>query len=152
MYEHVEDDNKRVYYAMISALDDAVGAIHQKIKDVGLDDNTLIFFISDNGGASYTKATDNGPLKGGKLNQFEGGIRVPFMMKWPNKIPAGVVYEDPVSATDIFVTSLINAGGSLPTDREYDGVDLVPYVAGDKEGSSRQMSSHIFVCVILSAK
>ena len=141
MYEHVEDDNKRVYYAMISALDDAVGAIHQKIKDVGLDDNTLIFFISDNGGASYTKATDNGPLKGGKLNQFEGGIRVPYMMKWPSKIPAGMVYENPVSSTDIFVTSLINAGGSLPTDREYDGVDLIPYLAGEKEGRPHE---HLF--------
>lgn len=69
---------------MISALDDAIGEITQKIKDLGLEENTLLFFLSDNGGASYTKATDNGPLKGGKLNQFEGGINVPFMMKWPD--------------------------------------------------------------------
>ena len=132
MYEHVEDDNKRVYYAMISALDDAVGAIHQKVKDAGIEDNTLIFFISDNGGASYTKATDNGPLKGGKLNQFEGGIRIPFIMKWPGKIPAGMVYDYPVSTTDIFATSVLNAGGSLASDRDYDGVDLVPYLNGEK--------------------
>lgn len=116
---------------MISALDDAIGEIHQKIKDLGLEKNTIIYFLSDNGGASYTKATDNGPLKGGKISQFEGGLRVPFMMKWPAKIPAGIRYEHPVSATDIFVTSFINAGGTLPQDRKYDGVNLIPYVLGE---------------------
>ena len=130
MYDHVEDDNKRVYYAMISALDDAIGDIHGKIKELGIEENTIIYFLSDNGGASYTKATDNGPLKGGKLCQFEGGIQVPFMMKWPGKITAGSRYEHPVSSTDIFVTSVINAGGTLPQDREYDGVNLMPYLTG----------------------
>jgi len=134
MYDHVEDDNKRVYYAMISALDDALGEIHQKIKDLGIEENTLIFFLSDNGGASYTGATDNGPLKGGKLNQFEGGINVPFMMKWPGMIPSGIHYIHPISSADIFVTSVINAGGELPTDREYDGVDLMPYLTGENKG------------------
>ncbi len=138
MYQHVEDDNKRVYYSMISALDDAIGAIHQKIKDLGLEDNTLIFLLSDNGGASYTHATDNGPLKGGKLTQFEGGINVPFMMKWPARIPAGTRYEYPVSSADIFVTSIAAAGGTLPTDREYDGVDLVPYVTGQRDDRPHQ--------------
>lgn len=132
-YAHVEDDNKRVYYSMISALDDAIGEVHQTIKDVGIEDNTLIFLLSDNGGASYTGATDNGPLKGGKLTQFEGGINVPFMMKWPAKVPAGTRYQHPVSSTDIFATSVAAVGGSLPSDRKYDGVDLVPYVTGAKE-------------------
>ncbi|MEZ4287618.1 MAG: sulfatase-like hydrolase/transferase [Polyangiales bacterium] len=91
-YAHIKDENKRVYYAMISALDDAIGAIHQKIKDLGLEENTLIFLLSDNGGASYTGATDNGPLKGGKMTQFEGGINVPFMMKWKGVIPARIRY------------------------------------------------------------
>ena len=141
MYEHVDDDNKRVYYAMISAMDDAVGAIHQKLKDEGLEENTIIYFLSDNGGASYTNATDNGPLKGGKLNQFEGGIRVPFMMKWPKMIPAGTVFEHPVSTTDIFVTSLVNAGGKLPGDRKYDGVDLLPYITGGNKGKPHE---HLF--------
>ncbi len=127
-YEHIEDENKRVYYAMISALDDAIGELNQSIKDLGLEENTIIYLLSDNGGATYTKATDNGPLKGGKLTQFEGGINVPFMMKWKGKIPAGTRYEQPVSSTDIYVTSVINAGGALPTDREYDGVDLIPFV------------------------
>jgi arylsulfatase A-like enzyme len=137
-YPEVEDENKRVYYSMISALDDAIGAIHQKIKDLGLEDDTLIFFLSDNGGASYTHATDNGPLKGGKLTQFEGGIRVPFMMKWKGKIPAGTRYEYPVSSTDIFATSVSAAGAVLPNDREYDGVDLVPYVTGKNKDRPHQ--------------
>jgi arylsulfatase A-like enzyme len=133
-YAHVEDDNKRVYYSMISALDDAIGEVHQSIKDAGIEENTLIFLLSDNGGASYTHATDNGPLKGGKLTQFEGGINVPFMMKWKGKVPAGMRYQHPVSSTDIFATSVAAVGGSLPGDRKYDGVDLVPYVNGQAEG------------------
>ncbi len=133
-YEHIEREDQRVYYAMISALDDAIGEVHQKIKDLGLEENTLIFFLSDNGGASYTGATDNGPLKGGKLTQFEGGINVPFMMKWKGVIPEGLRYEYPVSSTDIFATAVLNAGGRLPTDREYDGVDLIPYLTGKNDG------------------
>lgn len=139
MYDHVEDENKRVYYAMISALDDAIGEVHQKIKDLGIEENTIIYLLSDNGGASYTKATDNGPLKGGKLTQFEGGINVPFMMKWKGKIPAGTRYEYPVSSADIFATSVLNAGGTLPSDREYDGVNLVPFVTGEDPERPHQL-------------
>ncbi|MBW2552033.1 MAG: sulfatase-like hydrolase/transferase, partial [Deltaproteobacteria bacterium] len=133
-YAYVEDDNKRVYYSMISALDDAIGEVHQTVKDAGIEEDTLIFLLSDNGGASYTHATDNGPLKGGKLTQFEGGINVPFMMKWKGKIPAGMRYDHPVSSTDIFATSVAAVGGVLPSDREYDGVDLIPYITGENEG------------------
>ncbi len=134
-YEHIEDDNKRVYYSMISALDDAIGEINQKLKELDIDDNTIVYLISDNGGASYTHATDNGPLKGGKLNHFEGGINVPFMMKWPGKIKDGMRFINPVSSTDIFTTTVLNTGGKLPEDRKYDGVDLVPYIS--KENSER---------------
>lgn len=137
-YDHVEDENKRVYYAMISALDDAIGDIHQALKDKGLEENTIIYVLSDNGGASYTKATENGPLKGGKLTQFEGGINVPFMMKWKGKIPSNTRYEYPVSSTDIFATSVLNAGIELPKDRKYDGVDLIPYINGFHEEEPHQ--------------
>lgn len=133
-YDYVEDHNKRVYYSMISALDDAIGRIHDKIKELGLEENTIIYLLSDNGGATYTHATDNGPLKGGKLTQFEGGINVPFMMKWKGVIPAGTRYAEPVSSTDIYATSVLNAGGKLPQDRHYDGVDLIPYILGKMDG------------------
>jgi len=128
MYDHVKDEKKRIYYAMISALDDAIGSILDRLESLGIEDNTIVYLISDNGGAAYTGATDNGPLKGGKLTQFEGGINVPFMMKWPNKIPAGIRYDNPVLSTDIFVTTIANIGGTLPSDRVYDGVDLIPYL------------------------
>lgn len=123
-----EDENKRVYHAMIHALDDAIGTLMEKIKLLGLEENTLIYLISDNGGASYTKATTNEPFKGGKLTMFEGGVNVPFIMKWKGKIPEGVVYENPVSSMDIFMTSVEAAECELPDDRVYDGVNLIPFI------------------------
>ncbi len=134
MYSNVEQENKRVYYAMIHALDDAIGSLNEKIKLLGLEDNTIIYFISDNGGASYTGATDNGPYKGGKITTFEGGVNVPFIMKWKGKIPAGKVYEKPVSSMDIFATSVSLAECKVPDDRQYDGVDLMPFLTGENNG------------------
>lgn len=126
-----KEDNIRVYHAMIHALDDAIGNIMEKLKLMGIEDNTLIYLISDNGGASYTKATTNGPYKGGKLTMFEGGVNVPFMMKWKGKIPAGLVYENPVSSMDIFMTSAHVAETLIPQDRTYDGVNLLPFLTGE---------------------
>lgn len=122
------DTTERIYLAMLLSLDEAVGRITQKLKEEGLDSNTLILFGSDNGGASYTGQMTNAPLKGGKLSHFEGGIRVPLLVKYPGKIPAGVVYEQPVSNLDIFGTAIAAAGITLPKDRVYDGVNLVPFV------------------------
>ena len=78
--QNVHDSVKRVYYGMIEALDDAVGKIVEKLKALQIEDNTLILFISDNGGATYTRATDNAPLRGGKCTHFEGGLMVPFLL------------------------------------------------------------------------
>jgi len=127
-FAEVKDHNKRVYYAMIKALDDAVGMIMKELTAQGLDSNTLVFFASDNGGATYTGAADNSPLKGGKLSNFEGGINVPYMFRWKGTVPAGTSYEHPVSAMDIFVTSATVAGALLPSDREYDGVNLMSFL------------------------
>ncbi|MEQ9422857.1 MAG: sulfatase-like hydrolase/transferase [Cyclobacteriaceae bacterium] len=137
-FPEVEDENKRIYYAMISAMDDAVGAIHQKIKDEGLEENTMIFFLSDNGGATYTKATINEPLKGGKMSDFEGGLNVPFLMKWKGRIEEGKVYEHPVSSVDVLSTSIAPLGIDLPNDRVYDGVNLVEFVKSDSLGSAHE--------------
>ncbi|MDF2192343.1 sulfatase-like hydrolase/transferase [Paraflavitalea sp. CAU 1676] len=122
------DTTERIYLAMIASLDEAVGRIVNKLKQEGLEENTIIFFGSDNGGASYTNQMSNAPLKGGKLSHFEGGIRVPLLAKYPAKIKAGATYDYPVSNLDIFATAVQAAGVSLPADRIYDGVDLVPYV------------------------
>ena len=127
-YEHIKSPQKRIYYAMIHALDDAVGDIMNKVKELGLEENTLVVFLSDNGGATYTGAADNSPLKGGKLSNFEGGINVPFMMQWKGTIPKATIYQNPVSALDIFVTTCALAKVKLPKDREFDGVNLIPYL------------------------
>lgn len=139
MYSHVKEENKRVYYAMIHALDDAIGSLNDKLKMLGLEENTIIYFISDNGGASYTKATDNGPYKGGKLTTFEGGVNVPFIMKWKGRIEAGTVYENPVSSMDIFMTSVKIAECPLPEDRVYDGVNLMPYLVGTNKEAPHEI-------------
>jgi arylsulfatase A-like enzyme len=127
-FKEVQDTNKRTYYAMISALDDAVGAIVKKVRDAGLEEKTLFVFASDNGGATYTLATTNGPLKGGKLSQFEGGINVPFLMSWKGTIPPNTVCREPVSTLDVFTTIAANIHAPLPQDRVYDGVDLISKV------------------------
>ncbi len=131
-FPHIEEEHKRIYAAMVSAMDDGVGDILDALKESGIEDNTMIFFLSDNGCALYTQACSNDPLRLGKISQFEGGIRVPFCMKWPGHIPRGRTYDLPVSALDIFPTALAAAGGRMPTDRPRDGVDLIPYLNGSK--------------------
>jgi arylsulfatase A-like enzyme len=126
----VTDLKKAVYYAMITNLDSAIGRINQKVKELGLEENTLIVFLSDNGGATYTDATDNAPLKGGKMTLYEGGLNVPFIVKWKGKIQSGTTYRYPVSSLDIFATAAAVSGASLPSDRVYDGVNIIPYLSG----------------------
>ncbi len=128
--QNVHDTVKRVYYGMIEALDDAVGKIVEKLRALQIEDNTLILFISDNGGATYTRATDNAPLRGGKCTHFEGGLMVPFFIKFPAVIRGSQVFDQPVSSLDIFSTVAAIANIPLPSDRSYDGVNLVPFLKG----------------------
>lgn len=155
-FSHVEDDNKRVYYAMIAALDDAIGEILKAIRTLGLEENTIIWFLSDNGGATYTGATDNGPLKGGKITHFEGGINVPFALKWKGHLPEGLVYRDAVTAMDIFPTSAINCAIPLPDSAGYDGVNLLPYLTGNQHGAPHERlywrANHVHVIQVDSMK
>ena len=128
-FPHIEDEGRRIYAAMTSALDDGVGAVLDTLAEAGLEDNTLVVFLSDNG-AGVSDYCSNEPLRLGKQTMFEGGIRVPFTMKWPARIPQGTTYEHPVSALDIFPTAVAAAGGKLPPGRHIDGVDLIPYLDG----------------------
>lgn len=125
------DSVRRVYSGMIEALDDAVGSVLKKLEQEGLTDNCLIFFTSDNGGATYTRATDNAPLRGGKATHFDGGISVPFFIKYPNGLKARQAYTHPVSSVDIFSTIAAATNTLLAADRTYDGVDLLPYLSND---------------------
>lgn len=127
-FSHIKDERRRVYMAMVSALDDGVGAILRKLRETGLERNTLVVFMSDNGCATYTGACTNDPLRFGKLTHLEGGFRVPFAMQFPSSLPAGAVNDQIISSLDLFPTALALAGGSLPTDRPYDGVNLLPYL------------------------
>ncbi|SHL45119.1 Arylsulfatase A [Chitinophaga jiangningensis] len=122
------DSVRRIYNAMILALDDAVGSVMEQLKTAGIENNTLVFLISDNGAATYTRATDNAPLRGGKCTHFEGGLLVPFLMKMPGSGARGTTYTKPVSSLDMFATTIAAAGLPLPADRPYDGVSLLPYV------------------------
>jgi arylsulfatase A-like enzyme len=132
-FSHIEDPNRRVYCAMIAALDDAVGKILDRLEELGLADNTLVFFCSDNGGATYTGATDNGDLKGGKMTYFEGGLNVPFILRWPGKIEAGQRYREPVSLLDVFSTTAASCEIPLPDGIPVDGVDLLPFLTGNPD-------------------
>ncbi len=131
-FAHIKDPVKRVYAAMIKSMDDQVGRLLNHVDSLGLTDNTVIVFLSDNGGAVYNGTTDNAPYRGGKLTNFEGGIRVPFMMKWDKKIKPGTIYTNPVISLDVFTTIAGIMGIDLPVDRTYDGVNLIPFVNGEK--------------------
>jgi len=132
-FGHIADERHRVYSAMVNAVDDGVGAILGKLKDSGLEEDTMVVFLSDNGCALYTEACSNDPLLGGKGFHFEGGVRVPFAVRWPGHVAPGQVIDTPVSALDIFPTVLELAGGHPPTDRPIDGVSLVPLLDGDAD-------------------
>ncbi|WP_066685207.1 sulfatase-like hydrolase/transferase [Caulobacter sp. CCH9-E1] len=131
----IKDHRLRVYAAMVRNLDRNVGRVLQALKDRGLDDNTLVIFTSDNGGANYIGLPDiNRPYRGWKATFFEGGIKAPFLLRWPAQLPAGAVYRSPVAHVDIFATAAGAAGASPPKDRIMDGVDLVPFVKGKASG------------------
>lgn len=133
-----KDPIRRTYLALIRSLDTSVGRVMKALDERGLTNDTLVILISDNGGALYTHATSNAPFQGGKFTLFEGGVRVPFVMRWPAQLPAGVRFDEPVSALDVVATVAAAAGVPLPDDRVMDGVDLVPFVRGEKQGAPHE--------------
>ncbi|MBL8916215.1 MAG: sulfatase-like hydrolase/transferase [Archangium sp.] len=133
-----KDPIRRTYLALIRSLDTSIGRVLAALKERGLEENTLVIFISDNGSALYTHATSSAPLQGGKFTLFEGGIRVPFVMRWPNKIPKGARYAEPVSAVDVVATIAAATELPLPTDRTYDGVDLTPFLRGEQTNAPHE--------------
>lgn len=124
--DHIEDGARSAYGAMVVGMDEGIGAVIQALKAQGIYDNTLIFFYSDNGG--HLHGARNYPFRGHKGMLFEGGIRVPFLMTYPNKLKNVGHYPHAISALDIFPTVLAAANISSP--KKLDGVDLLPYVSG----------------------
>ena len=135
-YRHVEDQGTRIYAAMVSSLDDSVGAVVDKLEAIGQFDNTLIVFLSDNGCAGYINgACSNAPHAGFKRYHQEGGIRVPLIMSWPNRLPAGTLFEHPVIALDLLAT--LGAVSGTPAVTE-DSVNLLPFLAAEPSGAPHE--------------
>ncbi len=123
---------KNNYAGLIYGMDRNIGYVIEALKRSGKLDNTLIWFLSDNGG--ITGQSSNAPLSGKKGYKFEGGQRVPFLLCWKGRVPAGKDYGEMISSLDIFATSVKAAGGSLKQERPLDGVDLMPYITGKQSG------------------
>ena len=133
-FSNITERKRRTFAAMLSAMDDAVGAVLAKIREHKLEENTLIFFFSDNGGPTASTTSGNGPLRGFKSQTWEGGVRVPFMVQWKGHLPAGKVDDRPVIQLDILPTALAAAGVGIKPEWKLDGVNLLPYLTGAQTG------------------
>lgn len=132
--EKYKDHPRQVLAAMTWSLDENIGKLRNKLKELKLLDNTLIYFVSDNGGA-HNNSSKTGPLKGWKGNKFEGGQRVPFIVSWPSKIEKNQKFNGLTSSLDIFKTSLAAADIDNNEDLILDGTNLLPYLSGEKQGN-----------------
>lgn len=132
-FPNIENKKRKTYAAMVSAVDDGVGRLLDKLEILNLDKNTLVYFLSDNGGPEKVNASDNGVLREGKSSIYEGGYRVPFAMQWKGTVQPGV-YENSVSALDIFATIAALSNSHIMKDKPLDGVNLIPYLTSKNKG------------------
>lgn len=132
-FDHIKAKKRKTYAAMVSAVDDGVGRLLDRLKELKMDQNTIIFFLSDNGGPEESNGSNNGVLRGGKSSTYEGGYRVPFAMRWSNRL-SPMVYDNPISSMDIFATMAALTGSPTLKERPLDGVNLLPYLT--KKGKS----------------
>ncbi len=137
-FPNVTESKRRTFAGMLSAMDDAIGAVLAKVREIGQEENTLVVFLSDNGGPTRQTTSNNGPLRGFKGQTWEGGIRIPFMMQWKGRIPAGKVEDRPVIQLDIHPTALAVAGVEAKPEWKLDGVNLLPYLTGEKSGAPHE--------------
>lgn len=126
-----EKENVRKYMAAVTCMDEAIGQIVETLRNLKLEDNTLIIFLSDNGGSGNG---GNQPLKGGKSSLWEGGLRVPFIARWPGRIPAGAVSDAFLTSLEIFPTIVAASGAKLPSGLILDGFDMLPVLRGQAAG------------------
>jgi arylsulfatase A-like enzyme len=127
---NISDEIRRKYAAMICCMDDGIGRLMAAMEELKLDNDTLLFFLSDNGGPGPVTHADNHPYRGFKGQVYEGGIHVPFVARWRGRLPAGETYGSPVISLDIFPTAAAVAGAKVPSDRSIDGVNLLPHITG----------------------
>jgi arylsulfatase A-like enzyme len=132
----IEDKKRRTYAGMLSAMDDNIGRVLKALRESGAEEKTLVCFISDNGGPivrNAPNASKNTPLRGGKGETWEGGIRVPFFMKWPGHLKVGTTFDRPVIQMDLTATVLELAGVQRDAQWPLDGVSLLPFLNGAQQ-------------------
>lgn len=137
-FASITDEKRRTFAAMLSAMDDAIGTVLAKLAELKLEENTLVFFLSDNGGPTPSITSGNGPLRGFKSQTWEGGIRVAWLVQWKGQLPAGRVDDRPVIQLDILPTALAAAGVAVPPQWKLDGVNLLPYLRGEDSAAPHQ--------------
>jgi len=143
-FTSIANERRRTYAGMLSAMDDAIGKVLKAVHDTGMEENTLIYFISDNGGPitrNAPNASRNTPLRGGKGETWEGGIRVPFLIKWSGRLKPGTMFTQPVTQMDVTATVLALAGVAVDAQWPIDGVNLMPYL-----NSSGSDAPHKILC------
>ncbi|MEM0969605.1 MAG: sulfatase-like hydrolase/transferase, partial [Verrucomicrobiota bacterium] len=128
-FAHIDDIHRRIFAAMLANMDDSVGAVLEQLRESNLEERTMVFFLSDNGGPTKELTSSNAPLRGSKGQMYEGALRVPFLFQWKGILPAGMVYENPVSSFDLFATVAANSTG-VEAPAVVEGVDLIPYLTG----------------------
>ncbi len=137
----ITDETRRNYAGLVVGLDDAVGEVLAALHASGQDEKTLVFFMSDNGGPTTVTHSNNAPLRGAKGQVLEGGMRVPFLVSWPGQLAQGKDYALPVSSLDVFATAVALAGAQVPATHHPDGVNILPFLAGEKSGAPHE---HLF--------
>ncbi len=142
--QHIEYGGRAVYGAMVAAMDEGIGRVMTTLKDCGIEQDTLVFFYSDNGGRAEHAV--NFPYRGHKGMLFEGGIRVPFCVAWPGQIAADQHYDKPVTALDIFPTILAAAEVNPTPGTKLDGVNLLPYLRGEAQGEPHRQLFWRYAC------
>lgn len=131
---------RKTYAAMMLSMDRAIGTVMASLEKHGLSDNTIVVFTNDNGGPTDKNGSINWPLAGTKSNHLEGGIRVPFLLSWPARLPEGIVYDRPVSTMDLLPTFFAAAGGDTSVLRNVDGSNIIPFI-----GNARSASPHRYL-------
>lgn len=137
-FPQITDPKRKLFAAMMSAKDDAVGRVLAQVRALGQEENTLVFYLADNGGPTPSTTSKNGPLRGLKATTLEGGVRVPFLAQWKGRLPAGKTYERPVIQLDLLATAVAAAGGTLDRAWNLDGVDLLPFLTGRNAAAPHQ--------------
>ena len=145
-FPDVGDENRRIYDGMLLAMDRNIGRVLDRLDTHGIADNTIVVFLNDNGGGESTERyaahsrnfANNKPLRGYKFDVFEGGVRVPMILRWPGQIPADKVYGKMASSMDVFPTLVEAAGLEMPKNQPTDGVDLLPYINGKNKSKPHE--------------